>query len=444
MNICVVGLGFVGLSMATVMASKGFTVRGIEIDQDKYSLIKKAEVPFFEPKVKDLLLTTLGKQFEVTNNIKDGVSKSEIIFLCVGTPSKLDGSADLSFIKQVSQEIGQVLKKNNSFKIISVKSTVPPTTTTKLVKTTLEKISNKKSGVDFGLCMNPEFLREGSAIDDMFSPHLIVIGSEDTRTKETMNNFYEKMYGKDLPTVLNTTITNAELVKYANNAFLATKISFINTIANICNQIEGADVEVIAKAIGFDPRIGPQFLKAGPGFGGSCLPKDVSGFLNFSLSLGYNPVLLESTQKVNQEQPSLILKMVEKKIKNFENKTISVLGLAFKKDTDDIRESVSLKIVNLLLQKKAKIKVHDPMAIENFKKIFQNKIDYCKNSFDCIKSSDCCIILTDWDEYSNFTENDFKKHMRTPCVIDARRMLDPNKMHSIEYSAIGYGKNKDI
>ncbi len=330
MNICVVGLGFVGLSMATVMASKGFTVHGIEIDQDKYSLIKQGEIPFFEPKIKDLLRSTLGKQFEVTNNIKDGVSKCEIILICVGTPSKPDGGRDLSFIKKVSQEIGQILGESNSFKIIVVKSTVPPTTTTKLIKTILEKSSNKKSGVEFGLCMNPEFLREGTAVNDMLSPHLVVIGSEDVKTKDTINNFYEKMYGKNLPTVLNTSIINAELVKYANNAFLATKISFINTIANICNKIEGADVEVIAKAIGYDPRIGPQFLKAGPGFGGSCFPKDVSGFLNFSLSLGYNPILLESTQKVNQAQPSFILKMVEEKIKNFENKTISILGLSRK------------------------------------------------------------------------------------------------------------------
>jgi len=441
MNLCVVGLGFVGLSMSTVIASKGFKVYGVEVDKEKFSLISQGQVPFFEPKVKEFLLKNLGKQFELTSNLKDAVIKSEIIFICVGTPSNSDGSADLSFIKKVSQEIGEILRDIDSFKIIVVKSTVPPTTTNNLVKNNLEKSSNKKSGVDFGLCMNPEFLKEGSAVDDMLSPHLVVIGTDNEQTKKTMNEFYKKLYDKNLPKVLNSTIINAELIKYANNSFLATKISFINTIANICNKIEGADVEVIADAIGSDPRIGPLFLKAGPGFGGSCFPKDVSGFLNFSSSLGYNPVLLESTQKVNQEQPNIIIKMMEDKIKNFEDKTISVLGLSFKKNTDDVREAVSTKIVNHLLEKKAHIQVHDPMAIENFKKKFRDKIKYYTNPIECIKNTDCCVILTEWDEYARLSIDDFKSNMKNPCVIDARRIFDPKEMQSIQYSAIGYGKN---
>jgi len=289
------------------------------------------------------------------------------------------------------------------------------------------------------LCMNPEFLKEGSAVDDMLSPQLIVIGTEDEKTKTIMRQLYEKMYEYNLPTILDTNITNAELIKYANNAFLATKISFINTIANICNKLEGADVEIIAKAMGYDPRIGPLFLKAGPGFGGSCLPKDVSGFLNFSSALGYNPVLLESTQKVNNEQPLVILKMIHKNVGDLTGKTISVLGLSFKKNTDDIRESVSIKIVSGLLDKKAKIRVHDPMAIENFRKKFDNKITYSNNVINCLKDTDCCVILTDWDDYKKLTENDFKKHMKNPCVIDARRVFNPKKMHSINFTAIGYG-----
>jgi len=367
------------------------------------------------------------------------LKKSDIIFICVDTPSNLDGSSDLSFLEKVCQEIGKFLKDSDSFKIITVKSTVPPTTIKNLVKKTLEQTSSKKCGTDFGLCMNPEFLKEGSAVDDMLSPHLIVIGAEDERTRKNIRDFYEKMYESKLPPILETNITNAELIKYANNAFLATKISFINTIANICNQIEGTDVEIIAKAIGYDPRIGPLFLKAGPGFGGSCFPKDVSGFLNFSHSLGYNPILLESTQKVNQEQPNIIMKLIENKIKNFDNKIISILALSFKKDTDDIRESASTKIVDSLLLNKAKVKVHDPMAIENFRKKFGDKIEYCNSAIDCLKTSDCCVILTDWEEYKNISADDFKTNMKSPCVVDARRMLDPKKMDLINYSAIGYG-----
>ena len=440
MKICVIGLGFVGLSMATVIASKGLRVFGIDNDKKKCSLITKGIIPFFEPKVNNLLNTTLEKQLTVTTELKDAVSSSDMIFICVGTPSRSDGSVDLTYIEKVSQEIGKILRENNTFKVVVVKSTVPPNTTNRLVKKTLEKYSSKKSGIEFGLCMNPEFLKEGNAIDDMLSPHLIVIGAEDERTKTIMHNFYENLYVNSLPKIIDTNIINAELVKYANNAFLATKISFINTIANICNKLEGADVDIIAEAIGSDPRIGSLFLQAGPGFGGSCFPKDVSGFLNFSLSLGYNPILLESTQKVNQEQPLIVIKMIEKNIKKFEDKTISILGLSFKKNTDDIRESISTKVVNYLLDKKALVRVHDPMAIKNFKKIFDDKITYCDSITDCIRKSDCCVILTDWDDYKRLNVDDFKKNMRYPCVIDTRRMLDSEKLNSIDYSAIGYGK----
>lgn len=439
MNICVIGLGFVGLSMSTVMASKGFRVTGVEKDDYKHSLISEGKVPFFEPKVKELLDTILKKQFFVSDDPKNAVSNNDIIFISVGTPSKSDGSIDLSCVKKVCQEIGEAIQDSENFKIIVVKSTVPPNTTKNLIKNTIEEFSSKRAGIDFGLCMNPEFLKEGSAIDDMLSPHLIVIGTEDEKTKTIMHQLYEKMYENNLPTILDTNISNAELIKYANNAFLATKISFINTIANICNKLEGADVEIIAKALGYDPRIGSLFLKAGPGFGGSCFPKDISEFLNFSSALGCDPVLLESTQKVNNDQPLVILKMMEENVGDFNGKTISVLGLSFKKNTDDIRESVSIKIVSNLLEKKAKIKVHDPIAIENFKKKFDNKITYCDNIIDCLKTSDCCVILTEWDDYTKLTENDFMKHMKNPCVIDARRVLDPKKMRSINFSAIGFG-----
>lgn len=443
MKIAVVGLGFVGLSMSTVIASKGIKTKGVEIDKAKFDTISKGSVPFYEPQVSELLSKTLRNQLEITNNLTEAVEGGDIIFICVGTPSNPDGSANLTFIKKVSNEIGQTLRKLDDFKVIVVKSTVPPSTTSKVVKTEIENASGKKNGSGFGLCMNPEFFKEGTAVNDMLFPHLIVIGVEDEKTKKIMHEFYEKMYGDDLPPLLDTSIINSELIKYANNSFLATKISFINTIANICNELEGADVEVIAKAIGMDPRIGPLFLKAGPGYGGSCFPKDLSGFLNFASTLGYQPTLLESTQRVNQDQPSFITKMIEKKVKNFSGKTISILGLSFTKNTDDIRESVSIKIVKSLLEKNARVKVHDPLAIENFRKKFDDKIEYCKKTIDCIKTSDCCVILTDWDEYGNLTEDIFKKNMNNPCVIDARRVLNPKKMQSIDYSAIGYGKKNN-
>ena len=228
--------------------------------------------------------------------------------------------------------------------------------------------------------------------------------------------------------------------KYANNAFLATKISFINTLANICNKIPGGDIEIIAKAIGYDPRIGALFLKAGPGYGGSCLPKDLSTFLNFCRSIGYNPVLLESTQIANKKQALVVVRMIENRVKDLKNRLITVLGLSFKEGTDDVRDAVSIKIVEMLLKKGAKVNVHDPIALENFKRIFKNKVCYCESAKECIKNAECCVILTGWDEYKLLTPEDFKKHMKYARVVDTRRIFDPAAMSSIDYLAIGYGK----
>lgn len=424
--------------MALVMAHKGFKVIGIDNDKEKCKIIMQKKIPFFEPKSEDLLNATLDKNLKITSSLNSAVSNSDIIFICVGTPNNPDGSVNLSFLKKVSLNIGKALRNMNRYPVIVVKSTAPPGTTNNIVKTEIERVSSKKAGIDFGLATNPEFMREGSAIDDMLFPHLIVIGTNDLETKKKLHELYETMYKDNIPSILSTTIINSELIKYTNNAFLATKISFINTIANICSKTPGADVEIIAKAIGKDPRIGPLFLNAGPGYGGSCFSKDVSGFLNFSKSLGYTPILLESTQLVNQMQPILIVDMVEKKLGNIKNKKISILGIAFKKNTDDIRESASLEIIRHLLKKQAILNVHDPQALDNLRKVFKNKLKYCKDIIDCLFDTVCCLVLTDWDEYKKLKPKDFKAYMKNPFVFDARRIFNPQKMNSIEYLAIGY------
>ncbi|MGH9921684.1 MAG: UDP-glucose dehydrogenase family protein [Nitrososphaerales archaeon] len=442
MHVCVVGLGYVGLSMATVMAHKGISVIGVDNNEERCSLIKKGKAPFFEPKLDDLLNTTLGKNLQITSDLNYALANCQICFISVGTPSYPDDSPNLSFIEKVSLEIGRVLNKldNGDFRAIAIKSTVPPSTTETRIKSIMERVSGKKAGIDFGVCMNPEFLREGSAVEDMFSPHLIVIGVTDERTKIIMLNLYRELYSNSLPRVLVTNIINAELIKYANNAFLATKISFINTIANVCSKIPGADVEIIAKAIGYDPRISPLFLKAGPGYGGSCLPKDVSGLLSFCRSIGYDPILLESIQLVNQNQALAVLQMIQDKINDLQGRTISVLGLSFKKNTDDIREAVSIRIVQTLLELGASVKVHDPMALDNFRKLFHDKLIYCENMIDCLRDAHCCVILAEWDEFKTLTSDDFRKYMKNPCVVDTLRVLEADKMTSIDYSAVGYGR----
>ncbi len=316
-----------------------------------------------------------------------------------------------------------------------IKSTVVPQTTISVILPMFKDLI-EKGIVD--VVANPEFLREGNAIDDVLHPHLIVIGEYDRKAGNYLESYYKQFY-KTLPEIIHTDITSAELIKYANNTFLATKISFINSLANICQNLPGTDVNTIAKAIGKDPRIGPLFLQAGPGFGGSCLPKDLSALINFSNKFEKTNELFKAVLSVNQNQPSKILELLNDFKVLKKNKTISILGLAFKKDTDDIRAAVSIEITRLLLKKGLKLKVYDPMAMDNFRKLFKEKITYCLSMDECLRDSDCCIILTEWNSFRKLKPEKFKKLMKTPNVIDARRILDPKKFSGINFKAVGLG-----
>jgi UDPglucose 6-dehydrogenase len=381
------------------------------------------------------------KLFYCTIDYKYAITNSDISFIAVGTPSLPDGSIDLGQIKSVSKNIGEALKEKNSYHLIVVKSTVVPSTSEKIVKPIIEEESNKKCGKDFGLCMSPEFLREGSAIYDTLNPDRIVIGGYDKKSINTLEKIYKKFYDKRIPPIIKTNLSTAELIKYASNAFLAMKISFINTIANICEKIPGADIVEVAKGIGLDKRIGPYFLNAGLGYGGSCFPKDVKALIAFSKELGYNPLLIESVEEVNKLQSYKAIELAKKLIGNLENKRIAILGLAFKPNTDDMREAVSIKIINKLLEEKAEIIAYDPMAIENARKIFGEKIKYASSVIDCIKNADCCIIVTEWEEFKKIKPETFIKYMRNAAIVDGRRIYDPKKYSKkIKIEFIGYGK----
>jgi len=430
--ISIVGLGFVGLSLAVASAKKKIDTYGIEINEKKLRKLRSGKSDFFEPKLENYLKESLNrKKLFLTNDLKD-VLKTDITFLTLGTPSKNDGQIDLSQLKKVSSELSRILKRKKSKHTIVVKSTVIPTTTSSVISPLFKKLKNVV------VIVNPEFLREGNALNDLFMPHLIVIGESKRNDSKILENYYKKFY-KKLPEVLKTDLTSAEMIKYSNNAFLATKISFINTIANICQNLPSVDVKKIAYAIGKDPRIGPQFLNAGPGFGGSCLPKDLSALIKFSGKFEKTNELLKTVKQVNQLQPFKILQILQKMNLLKSNYKISILGVAFKKNTDDLREAVSIKIVNRLLKKGLKVSVHDPMAIENFKKIFGRKITYHSKVNDCIKNSDCCLILTEWDEYRKLQSSLFKKYMKKTNLIDARRVLDPGKFSKLNFKAIGLG-----
>lgn len=431
-KISVIGLGFVGLSLAVVNANLGFKTVGIDIDQKKLKNLQKGKPDFFEPNIAKFLKNSLKKKTVSFSDNLEKVLNTDLTFVTVGTPSTPNGQINLKNLHNVVSQLSKILEKKKTRHLVVIKSTVIPTTTLKTIIPLFRK--NKNVVIN----TNPEFLREGNAVYDLIHPHLIVIGSNRKNDSKFLRNYYEKFYQK-LPEVLETDLTTAEMIKYSNNVFLATKISFINTIANICQNLPSVDVNQIAYAIGKDPRIGMKFLQAGPGFGGSCLPKDLSALIKFSNKFGNTNQLLHAVENVNKLQHSRVINLLEQMGVTKKKNRIAILGLAFKKDTDDIRESISIKIVKSLLKRKFEINVHDPMAIQNFQKIFKNKINYFKKISDCLKNTDCCIVLTDWKEYANLNSSIFSKTMRTKNIIDARRVLDPKKFNKFNFKAIGLG-----
>ena len=435
MKIGIIGLGFVGLSFATVLGSKGYQVLGIDSDKTKTEQIKNGIPPFYEPELEILLKKALKKKLKIFSSIDKLNDGFDMVFVTVGTPSLKNGEINLSMIKTVAEKLGSIIKNASNNPIIVIKSTVIPGTIDDVVKPILEKKSGKKAGIDFGLISNPEFLRESQAILDTVSPHIVVLGSDKNKYQNKMIEFYKKFHGK-VP-IIQTNSKTAEMIKYANNSFLATKISFINQIAKICENVYGANIEDVAKAIGMDPRIGSSFLNAGPGYGGSCLPKDVKAIMDFSNKIGVKPFLLNAVEKANENQIEHIIKLIEKNCGELKGKTISILGLAFKPNTDDVRDSTSLIIIEKLLKKQANIIAHDPMAIYNAKKIFKNKIKYSNIISECLKDSYCLVIMTAWSEYAKITNKELKS-MKKKIIIDTRRVMNNIKL-DCKYKAIGIG-----
>jgi UDPglucose 6-dehydrogenase len=435
-----VGLGPVGLCTAVCFATRGYIVIASEIDEEKAIQIKKGKPPFYEQNLEGMLQKSLksGKLEIVTNN-EEAILGSEITFVTVGTPSKADGSINLEHVINASEQIGKALRKKETHCVI-VRSTVTPGTTLNVVKPILEKNGNKKCGGDFLLCFNPEFLVEGNAIRDTLNPDYIVIGGYNRESTETVEGLYKEFHKEDLPPIIKTNIPTAELVKYANNAFLATKISLINTIANICEKTPGADVTRIADAIGKDHRINPHFLNAGLGWGGSCFPKDLQAFIAYSKKLGYNPTLIQTAYKTNEDQVKFTTQKVKRELATLKGKRIAILGLAFKPNTDDLREARSIRIIDELLKQGAKITAYDPVAISNAEKILKEKITYASSAIECLKDAECAIIVTEWEEFKKLKPEDFIQNMRKPILIDGRRLYNPEEFKKLRYIAIGLGK----
>jgi UDPglucose 6-dehydrogenase len=442
-RISVIGVGYVGLCTAVGLASKGYSVLACDVDEQKISKINQGIPPFHEPGLQEKLSESIkkGNLKGVVGQTDQVIEETDLTFVAVGTPSKPDGSIDLKYIESAACNIGKALKQKDSYHVTIIKSTVVPGTTQNIVKPLLEKESKKTCGVDFGLCMNPEFLRQGSAFQDTLNADRVVIGAYDKQSGDTLEDLYKDFYSAHTPPIIRTTLSTAELIKYASNAMLATKISFINTIANICEQIPGADVKVVATAMGLDKRIGPLFLDAGLGYGGSCFPKDVKALIACSKKLGYDPELLDSVEQVNKTQPLKAVKFCKEQLGKLEGKNIAILGLAFKPDTDDMREARVIPIINQLLKEGANVTAYDPVAMPIAKTIFDNKISYATSALKCLKNADSCIIVTEWEEFKKLTPEDFTKNMKQPILIDGRRMFNPETFKTkMQFVALGLGK----
>jgi len=442
-KISVIGAGYVGLCTAVGFASKGYNVVACDVDEEKIAKINKGVPPFHEPGLQEKLSESIqkGNLKGVVGQTDQVIQETDLTFIAVGTPSKSDGSIDLKYIESAVINIGKALSQKDAYHVTIIKSTVVPGTTQNIVKSKLEKESKKKCGTDFGLCINPEFLRQGSAFEDTLNADRVVIGSYDKRSGDTLERLYKAFYSFHMPLIIRTTLSTAELIKYASNAMLATKISFINTIANICEKIPGADVKVVAKAMGLDKRIGPLFLDAGLGYGGSCFPKDIKALIVCSKSLGYDPELLDSVEAVNKTQPLKAVDFCKEQLGCLEGKKIAILGLAFKPDTDDMREARVIPIINQLLKEGAHVVAYDPVAMPIAKTIFLSKIQFATSALRCIKDADGCIVVTEWDEFKKLTPEDFTKNMRHPILIDGRRIYNPEIFGTkLQFTALGLGK----
>lgn len=442
-TVSVIGAGYVGLCTAVGFSSRGFSVVASEVDQAKADKINLGKPPFHEPGLEEKLAASIqsGNLKCLVNQTAKAVLETDITFVTVGTPSKPDGSIDLRYIEEAAGEIGVALKQKNTYHLTVVKSTVIPGTTQNVVKPLIERASSKTCGDHYGLCMNPEFLRQGSAFHDTVNADRLVIGSFDRKSGDLLENLYRDFYSSGMPPTIRTTLATAELIKYASNAMLATKISFINTIANVCEKIPGADVKVVASAIGLDKRIGPLFLDAGLGYGGSCFPKDVKALIACSKTLGCNAELLESVENVNHAQPLKAVELCRQQLGSVNGKKIAILGLAFKPDTDDMREARVIPLIEQLLKEEAEVVAYDPVAKETAKAVFGGKIRYATSAVDCIKKADCAIVVTEWPEFRKLSPEDYIKNMKQPVVIDGRRIYNPEEYAGkIRYVAIGLGK----
>lgn len=433
MHIAIIGTGYVGLVTGACFAEFGNFVTCVDKDTEKIERLKQGIIPFYEPGLEDLVRRNLKeKRLEFTTEIDRAVEDSLVIFIAVGTPPRGDGSANLEYVEEVAREIAKNMK---NYKVIVTKSTVPVGTGMRIRKIIEE---NQERRVNFDIVSNPEFLREGSAIEDFMRPNRVVIGAESDAAISIMKDLYRPLYLLETPFVI-TDIVTAELIKYATNSFLATKISFINEMSTLCEAV-GANVNVLAKAMGLDGRIGPKFLHAGIGFGGSCLPKDTKALLKIAEEVGVNLRIVRASVEANQwQRERLCNKIIEILESKGADLIVGILGLSFKPNTDDIREAPSLYLIGRFLERGFKVKAYDPAAIENTRKIYP-EIEYASDAYEAAKDSDALVIVTEWNQFRNLDLERIKRSMRDFYFFDLRNVYEPNKVRALGFKYYSVGR----
>jgi UDPglucose 6-dehydrogenase len=432
MHICIIGAGYVGLVTGACFSEFGVFVTCVDKDKGKIKSLNKGLISFYEPGLEELAKKNLNQgRLAFTTDISSAVKGSLVIFIAVGTPPRGDGSADLSYVEEVAKEIA---KHINTYTVIVTKSTVPIGTNEKIRKIISE---NLKEEINFDMVSNPEFLRQGSAIEDFMRPNRVVIGAKSQRAIAIMKDLYRPLYLIETPFLI-TNIETAELIKYASNSFLATKISFINELSILCEKV-GADINVVAKGMGLDGRIGPKFLHTGPGFGGSCLPKDTKALIQIAKENDLNLEIAQAVIRVNDRQTNFVVEKIEGAFQKIYDKVFAILGLSFKPNTDDLREAPSIKIIQSLQEKSAGIRAYDPASMNNAKKIFPD-ITYCTDAYDACKGADAVIIVTEWNQFRNLDMKRLLNLLKEPYFFDLRNIYDPVKMKSLGFKYYSLGR----
>ena len=432
MNIAVIGTGYVGLVTGACFAEFGVDVTCVDIDENKINALLRGEIPIYEPGLDSLVERNIqAGRLRFTTDTSDAIRNSEVVFLAVGTPPREDGTPDMSFYESAALEVARSL---NGYKVLVTKSTVPVGTGKWLREFVA---SNAPSGTEFGVASNPEFLREGAAIGDFMRPDRVVIGTDDPRATEIMKELYRPLYLIETPIVI-TSLEAAELIKYAANAFLATKITFINEIANLCEAI-GCDVHDVAKGMGMDKRIGSKFLHPGPGFGGSCFPKDTKAFTKVGDRFDVETSIVDAVIRANDLQRLRMVPKIEKLLGGLNGKTVAILGLSFKPETDDMREAPSVEIIAGLIEKGARVRAFDPVAMDEASKVL-SEVEYCTDEYSAITGADALVIMTEWNQFRALDMEKVKSLLKSPKIADLRNVYEPADMRRLGFEYVGVGR----